>query len=131
VADNLFELGQFSGLRLIDLRFPPSFAFRGPAFGIARTRRVARVAQGPLVGTIVKPSVGLPPEATAATVRALCAGGIGFIKDDSYRPTGLAARSTSASAMSWQSSASTPSEPARRSCTRSISPTIRRDAPPP
>jgi ribulose-bisphosphate carboxylase large chain len=90
VAGNLFEVGQFSGLRLIDLRFPPSFAeaFRGPAFGVAGTHRMAGVAQGPLVGTIVKPSVGLSPEATAATVRALCAGGIDFIKDDELHADG-------------------------------------------
>jgi ribulose-bisphosphate carboxylase large chain len=36
----------------------------------------------PLIGTIVKPSVGLTPEQTAALVRQLAEAGIDFIKDD-------------------------------------------------
>src|ERR671916_13575 len=39
VAGNLFELKQFSGLRLLDIRLPPAFAdaYPGPGFGIAGT----------------------------------------------------------------------------------------------
>ena len=36
----------------------------------------------PLIGTIIKPSIGLTPEQTAELVDALCAAGIDFIKDD-------------------------------------------------
>ena len=45
VAGNLFELKQFSGLRLLDLRLPEAFAaaYPGPAFGIEGTRRLAGV----------------------------------------------------------------------------------------
>ena len=90
IAGNLFELRQVSGLRLLDLALPESFAAAcpGPAFGIAGTRRLAGVASGPLIGTIVKPSVGLSPEETAATVRQLLAGGIDFIKDDELQADG-------------------------------------------
>ena len=61
VAGNLFELKQFSGLRLLDLRLPEEFAAAnpGPQFGIDGTRRLAGVEGRPLIGTIVKPSVGL------------------------------------------------------------------------
>ena len=51
-----------SGLRLLDIRMPPAFAaaYPGPRFGIAGTRRLAgRRRAGPLIGTIIKPSVGL------------------------------------------------------------------------
>ena len=84
VQGNLFELRQFSGLKLVDLSLPAAFcqAFRGPAFGVAGTRAASGVAQGPLVGTIVKPSVGLTPQQTAELVSQLCAAGIDFIKDD-------------------------------------------------
>jgi ribulose-bisphosphate carboxylase large chain len=84
IAGNLFELRQVSGLRIVDLAVPTEFAAAcpGPAFGIAGTRELAGVAQGPLIGTIVKPSVGLSPDETALTVRQLLAGGIDFIKDD-------------------------------------------------
>jgi ribulose-bisphosphate carboxylase large chain len=90
IAGNLFELACVSGLRILDLRLPPSFAqaYPGPAFGIAGTRRLAGVPQGPLIGTIIKPSVGLNPEETAAEVRKLIAGGIDFIKDDELQADG-------------------------------------------
>lgn len=90
VAGNLFELRQVSGLRILALRLPPSFAaaYPGPAFGIEGTRRLAGVAAGPLVGTIVKPSVGLSPEQTAQQVRQLVDGGIDFIKDDELQADG-------------------------------------------
>jgi ribulose-bisphosphate carboxylase large chain len=90
VAGNLFELRQVSGLRILDLAVPGAFAAAcpGPAFGISGTRRLAGVTQGPLIGTIVKPSVGLSPEETALTVRQLLAGGIDFIKDDELQADG-------------------------------------------
>ncbi|ABS68160.1 Ribulose-bisphosphate carboxylase [Xanthobacter versatilis] len=90
IAGNLFELHQVSGLRLIDLKLPPSFtnAFAGPAFGIAGTRKLAGVAQGPIIGTIIKPSIGLTPEETAQQVRELIAGDIDFIKDDELQADG-------------------------------------------
>jgi ribulose-bisphosphate carboxylase large chain len=81
---NLYELSQFSGLKLMDLDVPASFAahFAGPKFGIAGTRRLTSVEKRPLIGTIIKPSVGLPPEATAKLVATLAAAGIDFVKDD-------------------------------------------------
>jgi ribulose-bisphosphate carboxylase large chain len=90
VTGNLFELKQFSGLRILDLTLPPVFAaaYPGPAFGIDGTRHLTGVAKGPLIGTIIKPSVGLSPVATAEMVDALCDGGIDFIKDDELQADG-------------------------------------------
>ncbi len=90
VAGNLFELREVSGLRLLDLALPASFAAHnpGPQFGISGTRALAGVASGPLIGTIIKPSVGLSAEETAALVEQLCAGGIDFIKDDELQADG-------------------------------------------
>jgi ribulose-bisphosphate carboxylase large chain len=90
VAGNLFELKQFSGLRLLDLRLPEAFAEAnpGPQFGIEGTRRLAGVADRPLIGTIVKPSVGLDPEGTAALVAELCDAGLDFVKDDELQGDG-------------------------------------------
>ncbi len=92
IAGNLFELRQFSGLRLLDLRLPPAFAaaYPGPRFGIAGTRRLAGVTDRPLIGTIIKPSVGLSPADTAALVRTLAEAGIDFIKDDELQADGPA-----------------------------------------
>lgn len=84
VAGNLFELSQFSGLRLTDLDLPPSFAaaYPGPQFGVDGTRRLSGVHGRPLIGTIVKPSVGLSPDETAALVGRLAEAGLDFVKDD-------------------------------------------------
>ncbi|WP_043751344.1 ribulose-bisphosphate carboxylase large subunit family protein [Methylobacterium nodulans] len=90
VAGNLFELKPVTGLRLLDIRLPAAFAqaYPGPRFGIAGTRRLAGVEGRPLIGTIVKPSVGFGPAETAALVATLCAGGIDFIKDDELQADG-------------------------------------------
>ena len=84
VAGNLFELGEVTGLRLLDLDMPAHYArqFPGPGFGITGTRQLAGIHGRPLIGTIIKPSIGLSPEQTAAMVDALCAADIDFIKDD-------------------------------------------------
>ena len=90
VAGNLWELKQFSGMRLLDLKLPPAFLERycGPQFGVAGTRRLCGVYDRPVIGTIIKPSVGLKPEETAGIVRKLAEGGIDFIKDDELQCDG-------------------------------------------
>lgn len=92
VAGNLFELKYFSGLRLLDLRLPEEFAraYAGPGFGVAGTRALTGVEGRPLIGTIIKPSVGLSADETAAMVAQLCAAGIDFIKDDELQADGPA-----------------------------------------
>jgi ribulose-bisphosphate carboxylase large chain len=84
VAGNLFELRDVSGLKLLDFDVPPDFANRypGPQFGIAGTRHLSGVFDRPIIGTIVKPSVGLTPQQTADLVRDLAEAGIDFVKDD-------------------------------------------------
>ncbi|HEX2851707.1 MAG TPA: ribulose-bisphosphate carboxylase large subunit family protein [Opitutaceae bacterium] len=84
IQGNLYELPQFSGLKLLHFELPASYAthFRGPNFGVAGSRRLTGVAKGPLIGTIIKPSVGLTVEQTAELVGKLVEAGIDFIKDD-------------------------------------------------
>ncbi|MFM0326969.1 ribulose-bisphosphate carboxylase large subunit family protein [Caballeronia glebae] len=84
IAGNLFELGEITGLRLLDIDMPDDYAqrFAGPAFGIEGTRRLSGVHARPMIGTIIKPSIGLMPDETAKIVDDLCAADIDFIKDD-------------------------------------------------
>ncbi|MEO8627614.1 MAG: ribulose-bisphosphate carboxylase large subunit family protein [Betaproteobacteria bacterium] len=84
VAGNLYELQELSGVRLLDLDLPQAFADRypGPAFGIDGTRKLAQVVDRPVIGTIVKPSVGLSLEQLRPLVRDLASAGLDFIKDD-------------------------------------------------
>ncbi|MBS0434445.1 MAG: ribulose-bisphosphate carboxylase large subunit family protein [Proteobacteria bacterium] len=84
VAGNLYDLGETSGVRLEHLALPAAWRarFERPRHGVAGTRALTGVEQGPLVGTIVKPNVGLSAEATGALVGELCEAGIDFVKDD-------------------------------------------------
>ncbi|WP_263485684.1 ribulose-bisphosphate carboxylase large subunit family protein [Mesorhizobium sp. CO1-1-11] len=84
VLGNLFELHHFSAMRLLDVSFPDVFAdaYPGPAFAVEGTRRLTGVTGRPLIGTIVKPSVGLTPRETATLADTLISAGLDFIKDD-------------------------------------------------
>lgn len=92
ISGNLFELRQFTGLRILDLRVPAAFTSHnpGPKFGIEGTRRLSGVHKRPLIGTIIKPSVGLDPTQTAAMVADLAEAGVDFIKDDELQADGPA-----------------------------------------
>jgi len=81
---NLYEITQFTGLKLMDIELPASFGghYRGPAFGIDGCRKLTGVKDRPLIGTIIKPSLGLSVEQTSGMVRTLADAGIDFIKDD-------------------------------------------------
>jgi len=90
VAGNLFELKPFSGLKLLDVTLPPAFltTYQGPQFGVEGTRRLTGVSGRPIIGTIIKPSVGMTPEQTAAQVKMLAEAGVDFIKDDELQADG-------------------------------------------
>ncbi len=90
LAGNLFELAELSAIRLIDMQLPGAFAtaHHGPQFGAQGTRDLMGGHTGPVIGTIVKPSVGLTPSETAALVQTLVDAGIDFIKDDELQANG-------------------------------------------
>ncbi len=84
VAGNLYDLGEATGVRLERLRLDPAFRarFERPRHGVAGTRALTGVKTGPLLGTIIKPNVGLSAAETGALVGELCTAGVDFIKDD-------------------------------------------------
>ena len=84
VAGNLFELRPLSGVRLVDLSLPDAFAAEnpGPQFGVEGTRELVDVWDRPIIGTIVKPNVGLSPAETADVVEGVVEAGVDFVKDD-------------------------------------------------
>src|SRR4029453_11703065 len=88
VAGNLFELGQLYACRLQDIGLPDEFvaAHPGPAFGIAGTRRLINDVEGVMIGTIVKPNVGLQEDEFRHMVRELARPSIDLIKDDELMP---------------------------------------------
>ena len=91
VAGNLSELKAFSGLKLLDLTLPAKFldVYQGPQFGVAGTRKLTGVSNRPIIGTILKPSIGLDAEATAGQCKVLAEAGIDFIKDDELQSDGV------------------------------------------
>ncbi|VVE37131.1 Ribulose bisphosphate carboxylase-like protein 2 [Pandoraea capi] len=84
VAGNLYDLGEVTGMRLERIALPSAYRkqFEFPRCGIAGTREATGVARGALVGTILKPNVGMSAQDTAALVARLCVAGVDFIKDD-------------------------------------------------
>ena len=84
ISGNLFGLGALKGVRLEDVTFPPSILeqFKGPKFGAVGIREMLDRPEKPLVGTIVKPKIGLSPEKTAEYVYEAGAGGLTNSKDD-------------------------------------------------
>lgn len=93
VAGNLFEVKELAAVKLVDLDLPSEFTERyaGPQFGVEGTRRLMSRPSGVLLGTIIKPSIGLSPEEIAEVVAELAAAGIDFIKDDELQGNGRGA----------------------------------------
>lgn len=90
VAGNLFELSETSAIRLLDIELPNELieSCPGPMFGIEGTRKVTGIENAPVIGTIIKPSVGLDAAATAELVAQLASANIDFIKDDELQANG-------------------------------------------
>jgi len=84
IAGNLFGLGDIEGVRLEDVSFPKGIIeqFKGPKYGIEGLRRRLKRPDKPLVGTIVKPKIGLSPQATAEYILECGRGGLSNSKDD-------------------------------------------------
>jgi len=84
IAGNLFGLESVSKLRLEDVFFPKPILeqYKGPKFGVDGLRKILDRPEKPLVGTIVKPKIGLSPKDTAEYVYEAGAGGLTNSKDD-------------------------------------------------
>jgi ribulose-bisphosphate carboxylase large chain len=84
VAGNVFGLKALKNLRLLDIQIPKVLvvSFKGPAFGIAGIRKLLKVPERPLVGTIIKPKLGLNTKDHAKVAYDAWSGGCDIVKDD-------------------------------------------------
>ncbi len=84
IAGNIFGLRLIRNIRLMDVDFPSALirSFRGPKFGVNGIRSLLRVYGRPLLGTIIKPKLGLNAEDHAQVAYEAWLGGCDVVKDD-------------------------------------------------
>jgi 3-oxoisoapionate-4-phosphate decarboxylase len=80
----VFSIKGFTGIRVIDMKLPDAFgkAWPGPQFGVEGSRRLTGVYGRPIIGTIIKPALGLRPHETAALAKDVVEADVDFVKDD-------------------------------------------------
>ena len=84
IAGNIFGMKVLDSLRLLDISFPKSIVsvYKGPKFGIKGIRKLTKIFDRPLLGTIVKPKVGLNEIEHARVCGQAWSGGLDVVKDD-------------------------------------------------
>jgi 3-oxoisoapionate-4-phosphate decarboxylase len=80
----VYSIKGMSGIRITDMQLPNNFKgmYPGPQFGLAGSRKLTSVYDRPIIGTIIKPALGLRPHESAAMVREVVEAGVDFVKDD-------------------------------------------------
>jgi 3-oxoisoapionate-4-phosphate decarboxylase len=80
----VFSIKGMTGIRIVDMKLPDDFgrAWPGPQFGVAGTRKLTGVYNRPIIGTIIKPALGLRPHESAVLVKEVVDADVDFVKDD-------------------------------------------------
>lgn len=84
IAGNIFGMKVLNNLRLLDVNFPKDIVekYKGPKYGIRGIRKLTNIKNRPLLGTIVKPKVGLSEIEHAEVCGNAWKGGLDIVKDD-------------------------------------------------
>lgn len=84
VAGNIFGLKEVRNLRLLDLQMPETYvkSFDGPAIGMDGIFKIVGVTAGPLIGSIIKPKLGLDTKEHVRVAMEVFKGGGDLVKDD-------------------------------------------------
>ncbi len=84
VAGNVFGLKALKNLRLLDMKLPKLLteSFKGPAYGLTGIRELLKIPERPLVGTIIKPKLGLNTKDHSRVAYEAWLGGCDIVKDD-------------------------------------------------
>jgi len=84
VAGNIFGMKKVENLRLEDLEFPEEYvkSFKGPQLGLEGVRKITGIKERPLVGSIIKPKIGLSSKEHAMVAYECFTGGVDLVKDD-------------------------------------------------
>ena len=84
IAGNILGMKIVKTIRLEDISFPKSIlrSFSGPKYGIQGIRKMMKIKTRPLVGTIIKPKLGLKTRDHAQSAYESWIGGCDIVKDD-------------------------------------------------
>lgn len=84
IAGNIFGMKEVSALKLLDVRFPASMLeqYDGPSYTLDDMRNYLGVYDRPILGTIVKPKMGLTSAEYAEVAYDFRRGGGDFVKND-------------------------------------------------
>lgn len=84
IVGNVLGMKEISALKLLDVWFPPSMLeqYDGPGFTVDDMRSYLGVYDRPILGTIVKPKMGLTSAEYAEVCYDFWAGGGDFVKND-------------------------------------------------
>ena len=84
LAGNIFSMKAIDKLRLEDLSLSTKYinSFQGPKFGINGVRKIIGIKNRPIIGSIIKPKVGLTAKQHAKLAFDIWTNGIDIVKDD-------------------------------------------------
>ncbi len=84
VGGNVFSMKAVKNLRLLDVEFPEKYikSFQGPALGIEGIRKILKNKDRLILGSIIKPKVGLTAAEHAEVAYEVWRNGIDLVKDD-------------------------------------------------
>ncbi len=84
VAGNVLGMGNLAGCKLLDLYFPPQMLtkYDGPSTSLEDLRDYLKVYDRPILGTIIKPKIGLTASEYAELCHDFWVGGGDFVKND-------------------------------------------------
>ncbi|MFH1365405.1 MAG: type III ribulose-bisphosphate carboxylase [archaeon] len=84
IGGNIFGMKIIKGIFWEDLYIPKKMlkSFKGPRYGIKGIRKILKIKKRPLVGTIIKPKMGLNEKEHAKVAYESWIGGCDIVKDD-------------------------------------------------
>lgn len=84
IVGNILGIKEVAALKLLDVWFPPSMLeqYDGPSYTVDDMRKYLNVYDRPILGTIVKPKMGLTSAEYAEVCYDFWAGGGDFVKND-------------------------------------------------
>jgi ribulose-bisphosphate carboxylase large chain len=84
IVGNVLGMKEVSALKLLDVWFPPQMLehYPGPSYTLDDMRKYLNVYDRPILGTIVKPKMGLSSAEYAEVCYDFWVGGGDFVKND-------------------------------------------------